>query len=143
MPAARSAASFQDPSVIWNIARNNSSFKIKRYGVVRSQDKLNVTGTYRRDDGIFAPASVSPVSFARSTVTVKDKKRPVVIRYSRNANNRLRKDVVASTNGKAQAKGVRKLKKIGRLGFAAAIRASRAARAVGRSYKKNRDAKSE
>ena len=136
----RTAASYQDPSVLWNIAKTSSSFRVQRYGVVRSQDKLNATGNFRRDDGIFAPRKNQPVSYQRGTVKVgagKDAKtKNVIVQYTRSSTDRLRKSIVATTNGKALAKGVRKLKKIGRVAPFAAIRAKRVAASLGRSYRK-------
>eukprot|EP00759_Apiculatamorpha_spiralis_P039148 PhF_6_TR38046/c0_g1_i1/m.56771 len=135
--------SFQDPSIVWNIARRSGNFVLRRNGITRSQDKLNVTGRLRRDDGIFAPANVKPISFERGTVKVKDQTRQVIVSYSRNKAGRTRRTLIGSSNGKAVAKAIRNRKNGGRLAPFAAVRAGRVARSIGRSFRKVRVEKKE
>eukprot|EP00760_Papus_ankaliazontas_P010694 PhM_4_TR1440/c0_g2_i1/m.63241 len=132
-------SAFQQPAVLWAIANKSSSFLVRRNGIVRSQDRLNVTGQWRKDDGTFAPANVQPVSFTRGSVKAGDKHTPVVVAYTRGKNGVARSFLMKSSNPKAVAKKVQNRKNAGRFAPFAAVRAGRVAKSLSRarSTKKN------
>ena len=122
----------QDPTIVWNIARKQSAFKVKRNGITRSQDLLNATGRFLRDDGLFAPEKSQPVSFVRGVVKDGDKRKNVLVICERRKNGTLIKTPSCKTNAKSKQKSVQKQTGKNRFIHYAALKAWKVVRSLGR-----------
>ncbi|KNH07041.1 hypothetical protein XU18_2218 [Perkinsela sp. CCAP 1560/4] len=127
----------QDPSVIYNIAKKHSAFRLKRYGVVRSIDKLNATGCFRKDDGLFAPMKNTPVSFepvqVKKTGASDDSTSVVTMAHMRGAQGQVRSFLITKKNANKVAKNISKRKQGGRMAAAQALRAKKVVRSTTRA----------
>ena len=79
----------QDPAVLWNVVRKNSSFKVKRNGVVRSRDSLSSTGKFLREDGLFASPQTKPIAFRPGYQYMKKERKIIVLVSERDENGRV------------------------------------------------------
>ena len=131
--------SFQDPSVVFSIAKKHSAFCIKRNGVVRSIDKLNASGSFAKDDGVFAPSNLHPISFepvkikAVSADGAESVSTTTTLAHTRNAQGQIRSFLVSKKNAKSFAKKVGQRKNAGRKASVQAARARRVIRSTTRA----------
>eukprot|EP00009_Paramoeba_aestuarina_P008131 CAMPEP_0201520710 /NCGR_PEP_ID=MMETSP0161_2-20130828/12219_1 /ASSEMBLY_ACC=CAM_ASM_000251 /TAXON_ID=180227 /ORGANISM="Neoparamoeba aestuarina, Strain SoJaBio B1-5/56/2" /LENGTH=128 /DNA_ID=CAMNT_0047919179 /DNA_START=38 /DNA_END=424 /DNA_ORIENTATION=+ len=124
----------QDPSVIFNIAKKHSAFRLKRNGIIRSIDKLNASGEFTREDGIFASAKTTPISFEPVTVDGKQ----TTMGHVRDSKGMMQTFLVHRKNANTYSEKVKSRQNCGSMGCVHAARAKKVIRSTTRALKKSR-----